>query len=147
MIQALLTSSQTGELPPRWLWNGEELKKKTRASRLCVHHIKVCSLCERVSSAHQGCIYLIKNTVKIEILLLIKTTVLYVNIYETVIYFCDAQLYFQHHYCSLQCHMIFRNHNNMLKKHSDISMLKIVVPATIFLWKLRYINFSGFTDE
>ncbi len=29
-------------------------------------------------------------------------------------YFCDAQLYFQHHYCSLQCHMIFRNHNNIL---------------------------------
>ncbi len=26
----------------------------------------------------------------------------------------DAQLYFQHHYCSLQCHMIFRNHNNIL---------------------------------
>ena len=29
-------------------------------------------------------------------------------------YFCDAQLYFQHHYSSLQCHMIFRNHFNML---------------------------------
>ena len=24
------------------------------------------------------------------------------------------QLYFQHHYSSLQCHMIFRNHNNMM---------------------------------
>ncbi len=23
-------------------------------------------------------------------------------------------LYFQHHYCSLQCHMIFRNHYNIL---------------------------------
>ncbi len=23
-------------------------------------------------------------------------------------------VYFQHHYCSLQCHMIFRNHNNIL---------------------------------
>ncbi len=30
------------------------------------------------------------------------------------IYFCDAALYFQHHYCSLQCHMIFRNHSNIL---------------------------------
>ncbi len=29
-------------------------------------------------------------------------------------YSCDAQLYFQHHYSSLQCHMILRNHNNML---------------------------------
>ncbi len=41
-------------------------------------------------------------------------TVFYVNICSNVIYFCDAQLYFQHHYSSLQCHMIFRNHNNML---------------------------------
>ncbi len=24
-----------------------------------------------------------------------------------------SKLYFQHHYCSLQCHMIFRNHSNM----------------------------------
>ncbi len=30
--------------------------------------------------------------------------------YVKLIYFCDAQLYFQHHYSSLQCHMIFRNH-------------------------------------
>ncbi len=29
-------------------------------------------------------------------------------------YFCDAALYFQHHYSSLQCHMIFRNHSNIL---------------------------------
>ncbi len=39
----------------------------------------------------------------------------------SVIYSCDVQLYFQHHYCSLQCHMIFRNHNGytdlLLKKH------------------------------
>ncbi len=28
--------------------------------------------------------------------------------------FLWSKLYFQHHYCSLQCHMIFRNHNNML---------------------------------
>ncbi len=27
--------------------------------------------------------------------------------------FMWSELYFQHHYCSLQCHMIFRNHNNM----------------------------------
>ncbi len=29
---------------------------------------------------------------------------------------CNLFLYFQHHYSSLQCHMIFRNHNN-IKKH------------------------------
>ncbi len=28
--------------------------------------------------------------------------------------FLWSKLYFQHHYSSLQCHMIFRNHNNML---------------------------------
>uniref|UniRef100_A0A8C2F690 Tsg N-terminal domain-containing protein n=1 Tax=Cyprinus carpio TaxID=7962 RepID=A0A8C2F690_CYPCA len=33
---------------------------------------------------------------------------------EDVMYFCDVQLYFQHHYSSLQCHMIFRNHSNMM---------------------------------
>ncbi len=50
-----------------------------------------------------------KNIVKIEILLQFKIAVaiFYLNIYENVIYSCD-------HYSSLQCHMIFRNHNNML---------------------------------
>ncbi len=38
-----------------------------------------------------------------EILLRFKMTV-----------FCDAQLCFQHHSSSLQCHMIFRNHSNIL---------------------------------
>ncbi len=27
---------------------------------------------------------------------------------------CEVKLYFQHHYSSLQCHMIFRNQSNML---------------------------------
>ncbi len=51
------------------------------------------------------------------------------------IYFCDAQLYFQHHYSSLQCHMIFRNHNNMmLKKHFwSSSVLNTVVLPNIFV--------------
>ncbi len=44
------------------------------------------------------------------ILLLLKMPIPSLN----VIYFCDAQLYFQHHYSSLQCHMIFRNNNNTL---------------------------------
>ncbi len=52
------------------------------------------------------CIYLIKNH---KILFQLKITVFYVNIRSNVIYFCDAQLYFQHHYSSLQSHMIFRN--------------------------------------
>ncbi len=35
--------------------------------------------------------------------------VFYVNVLN-----CNLFLYFQHHYSSLQCHMIFRNHNNIL---------------------------------
>ncbi len=50
-----------------------------------------------------------------------KTVILYnINhfflkfMFNNAMYFCDAALYFQHHYSSLQCHMIFRNHSNML---------------------------------
>ncbi len=32
-------------------------------------------------------------------------------------------LYFQHHDYSLQCHMIFRNHNNMLIYNSETVVL------------------------
>ncbi len=39
---------------------------------------------------------------------------LYQYIFYNVIYSCDVQLYFQHHSSSLQCHMIFRNHSNIL---------------------------------
>ncbi len=52
-----------------------------------------------------------KNTV---ILFKCKTADFYVNICYNVIYFCDAALYFQHHYSSRQCHMIFRNHSNIM---------------------------------
>ncbi len=69
-----------------------------------------------------------QNTVKTVILLLFKITA----------FFCDAQLYFQHHYCSLQCHMIFRNHNIMLICCSRfyfwlLSMLKTAVLPNIFM--------------
>ncbi len=67
------------------------------------------------------------------------------NILENIIYFCDAQLYFQHHYSSLQCHMIFRNHNNMLiccsRNISDYYQCSKQLCCTIFLWKLWYILF------
>ncbi len=42
--------------------------------------------------------------------------------------FLWSKLYFQHHYSSLQCHMIFRNHFNMIKKLFWLSsMLKTSV--------------------
>ncbi len=42
-------------------------------------------------------------------------------------YFCDAQLYFQHHYSSLQCHMIFRNHNNVFLILLKVPVLIIII--------------------
>ncbi len=54
-----------------------------------------------------------------------------------VIYFCDAQLNFQHHYSSLQCHMIFRNHSNVLiccsRNISDYYQCWKQLCCTIFL--------------
>ncbi len=82
---------------------------------------------KEISSAHQGGAYLIKNTVKI-VKYYYNLSVLCEYVLSCNV-FCDAQLYFQHHYSSLQCHMIFRNHHNMLlKKHFWLlSMLKTVV--------------------
>ncbi len=58
---------------------------------------------------------------------------------------CNVFLYFQHHYSSLQCHMIFRNHNNMLiccsRNISDYYQCWKQMCCTIFLWKLWYILF------
>jgi len=59
---------------------------------------------------------------------------------KPVIYFCDAQLYFQHHYSSLQCHMIFRNHNNMLiycsRNFYDYYQYWKQSCCLMFFWKL-----------
>ncbi len=67
------------------------------------------------------------------------------NICQNVIYSCVANLYFQHHYCSLQCHMIFRNHNNMLiccsRNISDYYQCWKQLCCSIFLWKLWCILF------
>ncbi len=64
------------------------------------------------------------------------------NICSNVFYFCDAQLYFQHHYSSLQCHMIFRNHSNILICCStNISDYYQCWKHLIFLQKLWYILF------
>ncbi len=46
---------------------------------------------------------------------------------------------FQHHYCSLQCHMIFRNYSNILiccsRNISDYNQCWKQLCCTIFLWK------------
>ncbi len=63
---------------------------------------------KKKSSAHQGLIDHKHNKTS-EILLEFKIAVFYVNVLN-----CNLFLYFQHHYSSLQCHMIFRNHTNIL---------------------------------
>ncbi len=59
--------------------------------------------------------------------------------------FLWSKLYFHHHYSSLQCHMIFRNHNNMLiccsRNISDYYQCWKQLCCTIFLWKPWYILF------
>ncbi len=47
-----------------------------------------------VSSAHQGCIYVIKIQSNFEMLLQFKIAVFYVNICYNVIYFCDQSCIF-----------------------------------------------------
>ncbi len=59
--------------------------------------------------------------------------------------FLWSKLYFQHHYSSLQCHMIFRNHSNMLiccsRNIFDYYQYWKQLCCTIFLWKLWCILF------
>jgi len=47
-----------------------------------------------MSQSHQGCICLIKNTVKTEMLLQFKVTIFCVYIFYNVIYFCDDKAEF-----------------------------------------------------
>ncbi len=60
---------------------------------------------------------------------------------------CNWFLYFQHHCSSLQCHMIFRNHNNMLiccsRENSDYYQC-CQHCCTIFLWKLWHFQSKYF---
>ncbi len=49
------------------------------------------------------------------------------------ILFLWSKLYFQHHYSSLQCHMIFRNHSNMLIYCSrNICIIIIIIVITVY---------------
>ncbi len=57
-------------------------------------------------------------------------------------YSCDVKFDFQHHYSSLQCHMIFRNHSNMLiccsRNISDYYQCWKQLCCFIFLWNINY---------
>ncbi len=78
----------------------------------------------KVSYVNQGCIYLIKNTV--------KTVIFFTGIFLQFknkcslfqyiwMYFCDAKLHFQHHYSRLQCHMILEIINMLISCSKNIS--------------------------
>ncbi len=55
--------------------------------------------------------------------------------------FLWSKLYFQHHYSSLQCHMIFRNHSNML-----ICCSRDICTAEYVCGNCDTFYFSGFFD-
>ncbi len=83
-----------------------------------VHLIIVCSFLKDISYAHQGCIYLIENTVKqfnCEILLQFKISVFYFNIFENIIYSCVGKAEFSAAITSaFSVTWSFRNPSNML---------------------------------
>ncbi len=104
----------------------------------------------------QGSIYLIINTVKTVIfwnIISISNKCFYCNIFVNVIYSCDAALNIQHHSSSLQCHMIFRNHSNILiycSRHiSDYYQCYYQNSFCffIFLWKLWCIFQDSLTNR
>ncbi len=71
---------------------------------------------------------------------------IYCNLNESVVFvFMWSKLYFQHHYSSLQCHMIFRNHANMLLKKPFwlLSMLRTVVLLPVFVETVIHFFFQN----
>jgi len=104
---------------------------------------------KEVSSAHQGCIYLIKNTVNASILwkniTILKKTVFYLNIFENVIYSCDQSWIFSIITPVFSVTWSFRNHSNMLifcwRNISDYYQCWKQSCYFIFLWKPWYIFF------
>ncbi len=71
-----------------------------------------------------------------------KITIFYLNIILNAIYSCDAKLNFQHHYSSLQCHMIlqksFQYADLQLKKH----LLLLSMSKTVFQYSLMNRNLA-----
>ncbi len=62
-----------------------------------------------VTYAHQGCIYLTKyRTIKPVILWNLRLLQFLILVFYFKMYSCKAKLNFQHHYSSLQCHMILQ---------------------------------------
>ncbi len=100
---------------------------------------------KEVSSAHQGCIYLIKNTIKTVILWNIITMYNKCFLCEYIVK-CNLFLWCKAEFSSLQCHMIFRNHSNMLiccsKNISLYYQCWKQLCCFVFLWKMIYFIFQ-----
>ncbi len=92
---------------------------------------------KEVSSAHKVCINLIKNTAKLWNNYNFKKCFLCEYMLKCNL-FLWLKLYFQHHYSSLQCHMIFRNHSNILiccsRNISDYYQCWKQLCCFIYLW-------------
>ncbi len=46
-----------------------------------------------------------------------------VSVFYNVTYFCDAKLNFQHHYSSLQCHMIIQEYADLVFNCNQLLLL------------------------
>ncbi len=68
----------------------------------------------KMSLLLKACIYLIQNTAKLWNIFTIQNSCFLCEYVLNCNLFLWSKLYFQHHYSSLQCHMIFRNHSNMM---------------------------------
>ncbi len=105
---------------------------------------------KEVFSAHRGCIYWIKNTVKMCDIITIYNNCFLCEYLLKCNLFLWSKLYFQHHYSSLQCHMIFRNHYNILiycsRNISDYYQWKKLFCCFIILRKVWYVLCFS-TDE
>ncbi len=104
------------------------LVKGLESLRLC-KDFERCLLC-------LPSIYLIKNTVKTIIVWNNFTILNNYFLFEYIVkcnLFQWSKLYFQHHYSSLQCHMIFRNYSHMLIYWS--TNISDYYQCWLFLWE------------
>ncbi len=87
---------------------------------VCVRHVFVCVCCVRhvcvwdVDVCETWDVCACETCVRVRRVCVCVRDVCVCNVIATLMYFCDAALYFQHHYSSLQHHMIFRNQYNMM---------------------------------
>ncbi len=97
------------------------VQKRERVLLICsfshtaLYFIKCQLVFYGCSYSFQDCIYLTQNTVQLwNIITILNNCFMFEYIEYKGHLFLWSKLNFQHHYSSLQCHMIFRNHSDML---------------------------------